>query len=149
MNLFFYFQVNLQSQKQALPSCLLGDHQEVPDAMPAACSRLSERNHKDIERHLVQHQQHCRGLQRGHLQAKVLCIQLSGTGRETLKCPENRNRSSGVSLMCPLFMFPDCLCSTHPDLCLCVPPRHPAHVRGAQRVSVFFFKQGLPPYLHF
>lgn len=36
---------------------------------------------------------------------------------------------------------PDCLCCSHPDLRFRVSPCHPAHVRGAQRVSArwFFF----------
>lgn len=38
--------------------------------------------------------------------------------------------------VCIAPFFPDGLRSAHPDLCLRVPPDHPAHVRGAQRVSV-------------
>lgn len=45
---------------------------------------------------------------------------------------------SGLNFELVLF-FPDCLRCSHPDLRLRVPPCHPAHVRGAQRVSAHCF----------
>lgn len=60
---------------------------------------------------------------------------LNATGQESVLI-------SQVGILTKFFtplLPPDCLRRSHPNLRLRVPPRHPAHVRGAQRVSVHHF----------
>lgn len=122
----------------AMQSCPLGDHQEVPDPMPSAWGRSLEWNPQQVaKQHIVPSEHHRRGLQRGCLHTKILCLQLSG---EALKHPELDffflTSCFWGTVLNVLFWFLDRLCRSHLDLRLRVPPCHSAHVRGAQRVSV-------------
>lgn len=70
----------LKFNSKALCPSLPGDHKEVPDPVPAARGRISQRNHQQgAKHHLVPAEQHRCGLQRGRLHSKILCLQLSGT----------------------------------------------------------------------